>query len=186
MLTPAAVALFIVTYEDKKNNAAAMKATGMCSLECLLGTLGNALPSRDSPCVVIVSVSREDYISQLSGDGVNDERFGYSASRTVAHTLPPVSFRPDARLQNVTQVPICKAAEPETFAAKVPVAKNNVFTDVTKRELQSVERGAGSEARRAGNFAATASHVIGIDEADKVTAPLQSLLVRVVADVISA
>ncbi|KAF5599180.1 hypothetical protein FPCIR_2576 [Fusarium pseudocircinatum] len=100
--------------------------------------------------------------------------------------FPPVHVRPNVRLQNVTQVPISKAAEPETFAAKVPVAKNNVFTDVTKRELQSLERGAGSEARRAGNFAATVLHVIAIDEADEVTAPLQSLLVRVVAAVISA
>ncbi|RBR02598.1 hypothetical protein FVER53590_26174 [Fusarium verticillioides] len=71
---------------------------------------------------------------------------------------------------NVTHVRICKAAEPETFAAEVPVVKNNVFTDVNKLELQSLERGAGSEARGAGNFAAPVLHVIDIDEAEKVTA----------------
>ncbi|KAF5534419.1 hypothetical protein FMEXI_11320 [Fusarium mexicanum] len=134
-------ALFILSYEDKEDNAAAMKARGMCSLESLLGNLDNALTSRESPSVVNVSVAREDYISELSGDGVNDE-----------------------------------LAEPETFAAKVPVVKNTVFTDVTKRELQSIQHGVGSEARRAGSFAATVLHVIGIDEAESITASLQGCL----------
>ncbi|KAF5639521.1 uncharacterized protein FTJAE_4859 [Fusarium tjaetaba] len=103
-----------------------MKATGMCSLEGLLVTLGHEIPSRESPSVV----------------------------------------------DNVTHVRICKAAEPETFAAEVPVVKNNAFTDVTKRELQSLERPVGSEARGAGSFAAPVLHVIDIDEAEKVTASL--------------
>ncbi|KAF5597409.1 hypothetical protein FPANT_4097 [Fusarium pseudoanthophilum] len=161
-----------------------MKATGMCSLKGLLDTLGNEIPSRECPSVVNVSVTREDYISELSGNGVNDERLGYPASRPFARTLSPVGFRPNVPPQNVTHIRICKAAEPETYAAEVPVVKNTTFTDVIKRKLQSLERPAGSEARGAGNFAAPVLHVIDIDEAEKVTASLWGLLVRVAAAVV--
>ncbi|KAF5682132.1 hypothetical protein FCIRC_5178 [Fusarium circinatum] len=149
-----------MTFEDKEDNAAAMKARGMCSLESLLGNLDNALTSRESHSVVNVSVAREDYISELSGDGVNDELF------------LPLAFAP-LRPQNVKNVFVCQVPEPETFAAKVPVVKHTIFTDVTKRELQSIEHGVGSEGHRAGSFAATVLHVIGIDEAENITASLQ-------------
>ncbi|KAF4490470.1 hypothetical protein FAGAP_10752 [Fusarium agapanthi] len=127
----------IVTSEDNEDNAVAIKATGLYSLEGLLDTLGNALISRISFC------------------------------RQQCHQR------------------LCQAAEPETFAAKVSVVKNIVFTDATKRELQSLEYGVGSQARCAGSFAATVLHVIGIDEAESITASLQGLLVCVAATVLS-
>ncbi|KAF5579582.1 uncharacterized protein FSUBG_13588 [Fusarium subglutinans] len=91
-------------------------------------------------------------------------------------SLLPVGFHPTVRPQIITNVFVCQAAEPETFAAEAPVVKNTVFTDVTKRELQSIEPGVGSEARRTGSFAATVLHVIGIDEAENITASLQGCL----------
>jgi hypothetical protein len=184
VITPATVALFIVTYGDKENTVAAMKATGMSSLEGLLYTLGNEIQSCESTSVVNVSVTREDYISELSGNGANDEHLAYPGSRPVAHTLSPVGFRPNVRPQNVTHVRICKAAEPETFAAEIPVVKNNAFTGATRRKLQSLEHGAGSEARGARGFAAPVLLVIDIDEAEKVTASLWGLPVRVAAAVL--
>ncbi|KAF5530303.1 hypothetical protein FNAPI_13599 [Fusarium napiforme] len=56
-----------------------MKATGRCSLEGLLVTLGHEIPSRESLSVVDVSVTREDYISELSGNGVNDQHANAAA-----------------------------------------------------------------------------------------------------------
>ncbi|KAF5972274.1 hypothetical protein FBULB1_8799 [Fusarium bulbicola] len=56
----------------------------------------------------------------------------------TAWVMWQMALREKKKTSNVTNVFVCQSAEPETFAAKVPVVKNTAFTDVTKRELQSL------------------------------------------------
>jgi hypothetical protein len=132
------------------------------------------------------AVSKDDFIGELSGDGINDERFDYREERHVTHVPALPATTPVAPIANVCHVPVSKAEPSSTFKANVNVVKNITLSDSAKRDTVGLERGANRDIRTEGNFAASVLATVGADDADATAAPIPGLLTRVAQAILCA